>query len=149
MKTLFLMLLIFPQVSHGFTLTISNRSYGNPAFQSALDTLADTLQTQFNSAIASASHQSDFLTAMGNANAMSARSYLSPGVIPADRNFFMNFGGSFGLALGAGSSLSNGITFPQNQLPPIGISAKTGVSVGVSAKKFPSFFKHGWTWADS
>jgi hypothetical protein len=38
------------------------------------------------------------------------------------------------LALGSSSSVSNGISVPANQLPPIGVGAKTGVTVMVPAK---------------
>ncbi|MBC7397729.1 MAG: hypothetical protein H7333_09830 [Bdellovibrionales bacterium] len=122
-----------------FQLAITNRNFpgAGALIQTQLNQLADNIQTQFNQTIASASNQSDFLNAVGNANAFSARSFLAPGVVPANKTFFVNAGGSAAIALGNGASLSSGITFPKNQLPPIGVSAKAGFTVGVSGRMIP------------
>ena len=124
----FLLLLLIPAVSNAFTLTINNRAYpgGGGAIQAQLDALADAIQSQFNTSIASANNQSEFLTQAGNANAMSSRSFLSPGALTRTDQYLFGFGGSMALALGSGASLSNGISLPQNQLPPLGVGAKTG-----------------------
>ncbi len=120
--------------SHGFTLTIGDRTYSNPAFKPALDAMADSIETEFNSSIASADNQKIFLGAQGNANAVSTRSFLSPGVMPADSKIDVSFGGSMAVALGQGASLSDGIKTASNQLPPVGVGAKTGLSVGASGR---------------
>ena len=132
----FLLLLLIPAVSNAFTLTINNRAYpgGGGAIQAQLDALADAIQSQFNTSIASANNQSEFLTQAGNANAMSSRSFLSPGALTRTDQYLFGFGGSMALALGSGASLSNGISLPQNQLPPLGVGAKTGFTLGIPAK---------------
>jgi len=118
-------------------LTISNRVVTAPGDATLLNGLADALESQFNSNIASVGSQEAFLSQVGNANAVSTRSFLSPGVLPADQTFFLNYGVAGGLSLGEGASLSQGITTPSNQLPPIGVSGKSGLSLGISAKKLP------------
>lgn len=140
MKTnlfLFLLMLGSGSVSaYGFTLDITNRAYpnGGAGIQAALDTLADSIESSFNNSIASASNQDSFLQAVGNANAGSSRSFLAPGVQTSSDKFLLGFGGSMALALGSGSSVSSGISVPANQLPPIGVGAKTGVTVMIPAK---------------
>ena len=137
MKTnlfLFLLMLGSGSVSaYGFTLNITNRTYPGGG-QAALDALADALESSFNNSIASASNQGSFLQAVGNANAGSSRSFLAPGVQTSSDKFLLGFGGSMALALGSGSSVSSGISVPANQLPPIGVGAKTGVTVMIPAK---------------
>ena len=131
--------IFFSQQAHSFQLAITNRQFpgAGALIQTQLNQLADNIQNQFNQSIASASNQTNFLNAVGNANAFSARSYLSPGVVPATNNFFANIGASAALATGEGASLSKGITFPQNQLPGIGVGAKTGLTFGVGGKTLP------------
>ena len=129
----------FSQQAHSFQLAIVNRQFSGAGtlIQPQLNQLADNLQNQFNQTIASANNQSNFLNAVGNANAFSARSYIAPGVIPATNTFFTNFGASVALATGEGASLSKGISFAQNQLPAIGVGAKTGITFGVGGKLIP------------
>jgi hypothetical protein len=92
------------------------------------------MESQFNNSIASSSNQENFLEAVGNANAGSARSFLAPGVQTGSDKILLGVGGSMALALGTGASLSNGISLPSSQLPPIGVGAKTGFSVLVPAR---------------
>ena len=139
MKNWVLLSLFISGSAHAFQLTIQDRTYLNPALTATLDSMANAMETQFNTTIASVSNQSSFLGAIGNANAASSRSYLSPGVVPANRDFFVSLGGSGAFALGSGATISGGLQFPQNQLPPIGVGAKTGLTVGVTGRYFPSF----------
>ncbi len=124
------------QNATAFELSITNRQYpgAGALIQTQLNQLADNIENQFNQTIASAGNQSNFLTAVGNANAFAARSYISPGVLPANNNFFANFGVSGAVGVGEGASISNGIAFPSNQLPPIGVGAKVGITFGVTGK---------------
>ncbi len=122
--------------SYAFTLDITNRAYpnGGAGIQAALDSLADSLESSFNTSIASSANQESFLEAVGNANAGSARSYLAPGVQTSSDKILLGLGGSMALALGSSSSISSGISVPANQLPPIGVGAKTGVTVMIPAR---------------
>ena len=124
----------FPEKANSFTLTISNRQYSGlgVALQSTLDAQADAIQTQFNNSIASKANTDQFLVSMGNANAGSSRSYLSPGVITSNSNIAVSLSGGIALAVGNGASLSNGIKTSSNTLPPVGVGAKSAVSVGIS-----------------
>ena len=123
-------------MASAFTLDITNRAYpnGGAGIQAALDALADSLESTFNTSIASSANQESFLEAVGNANAGSSRSFLAPGVQTSSDKILLGLGGSMALALGSGSSLSSGISVPANQLPPIGVGAKTGVTVMIPAK---------------
>ena len=87
MKNWILLSLLVSGPAHAFQLTIKDRTYLNPALTATLDAMADAMETQFNTTIASVSNQSSFLGAVGNANAASSRSFLSPGVVPANRDF--------------------------------------------------------------
>ena len=122
--------------TYAFTLTISNRQYpgAGAAIQTQLDALANNMENQFNNSIASQTNTDAFLNSMGNANADSGRGYLSPGVIVDSRSIAVSVSGGLALALGNGASLSNGVSTPANQLPPVGVAAKTGISVGIPAK---------------
>jgi hypothetical protein len=120
-----------------FKLTISNRVVTAPGDATLLNSLADSLENQFNSNLASVGSQEGFLREVGNANAISGRSFLGSGLMAANRDFFFSYGFSGGLSLGESASLSSGISTPANSLPPVGLSAKGGFTVGVSAKKFP------------
>lgn len=122
--------------ARAFSLAITNRTYPN-GNQAAMDVLANQIQNTFNQTIASTNQQSDFLNSVGNANALAGRSFLSPGVIQADQNFSLNVGGSAALAIGDGASLSKGISFPSNELPPIGVGAKAGVTLGMPGRILP------------
>jgi hypothetical protein len=124
--------------AHGLTLSIGNRSYagGN---QAAFDALADSIENQFNSTIATGPSQAEFLTQVGNANAMSSRGYVSPGAISGKQRFFMSVSGSGAVALGEGAKFTTALNLPQNQIPNIGFSAKGGVSIGVGGSVIPKF----------
>ena len=128
--------------SQAFTLVISNPQYtgAGVAIKSQLDTLATGIQDTFNSSVASTNNQKNFLTSVSNANADAHSGYIAPGVIPANSRWFVNVGGSMSLALGSGSSLSSGIKFPSNQLPPIGVAAQTGITAGVSTRYIQPLF---------
>jgi hypothetical protein len=84
--------------------------------------------------IASTNNQKDFLSAVSNANADSHVGYTAPGVIPANGLAFFNAGMSLSLGLGPGASLSNGINFPKNEIPPIGVGVQTGFTLGMSGR---------------
>ncbi len=126
--------------SKAFQLAITNRVVTPPGDATLLNALADSLESQFNSSLASVGTQENFLRQVGNANAMSGRAFLSPGALIANRDFFFAYGFGSGLSLGEGASLSQGITTPPNQLPPVGLGAKGGFTFGVSGKKFPKLF---------
>ncbi len=133
---LWIQLCLMPHPASAFTLDITDRSYpnGGAGIQAALDTLADSLESSFNTSIASSANQESFLEAVGNANAGSSRSFLAPGVQTSSDKILLGLGGSMALALGSSSTVSNGISVPANQLPPIGVGAKTGVTVMIPAK---------------
>lgn len=122
--------------AEAFTLDITDRAYpnGGAGIQAALDALADSIESSFNTSIASSANQESFLEAVGNANAGSSRSFLAPGVQTSSDKILLGLGGSMALALGSSSTLSSGISVPANQLPPIGVGAKTGVTVMIPAK---------------
>ena len=109
------------------TLDISNPQYfgWGVAAQAALDATAISLENQFNSTVA-ASESAGFLTQVGNANAMSTRSVLSPGVSEASYKFSGSFNLSGGLA--GGMSVNN----QSNSLPPVGVAAQSGITLGAN-----------------
>ncbi len=117
----------------GFTMTISNATYLNGGTAIVLDPLAAAIATQFNDSIAGQVQVSNFLEELGNANVGSSRSFLSPGVVD-QASYLVALSGSMALALGSGASLSGGYQPKSNELPPIGVGAKNGVTVGVSGK---------------
>jgi hypothetical protein len=132
----FLVFGVIPVSAHAFTLTITNRAYpgAGAGLQAAIDALADSMEASFNTSIASASNQESFLESVGNANSGSSRSFLAPGVQTSSEKILIGVGGSMALALGSGSDLSSGISTPSNQLPPVGVGAKTGITLMVPAR---------------
>ena len=128
------------QGAQALHLNITNRNYINPVFQPQADASSDAMETQFNNLISSPAQIQDFLGALGAANATSGRSILSPGV-SLQSNLLVAFSASGALGLGSGASLSNGISIPTNSLPPIGVGAKTGLTVAASGKVIRSPFR--------
>lgn len=132
--------LAWSEPASALRLTIGNRTYANPAFQAQADSAADAMEDQFNSTIGASSQVEDFLGAVGAANATSGRSLLSPGV-HQQSNLMVSFGATGALGLGAGASLSNGLSIPSNRLPPIGVGARTALTVAVSGRTLRSPFR--------
>ena len=126
-----------PLPSSALTLSIENRAYPNGGNQSAFDALADAIETQFNSVIASGPNQEEFLTQVGNANAMSSRGYIAPGATSGASKFYMSAAASGAVAVGEGAKFSSSMSLAQNQLPAVGLSAKAGISLGVGGAHVP------------
>jgi hypothetical protein len=109
------------------TLTIKNPQYSNwgVAAQALLETTASDLENQFNDTLLTA-ESSEFLSQIGNANALATRSILSPGVTASGTKM----AGSFQLnwALSGGLKVSSN----SNSLPPVGVAAQSGITLGAN-----------------
>jgi hypothetical protein len=140
MRLLWILLLLSggmrPETCFSLTLSIANRAYpgGNPA---AFNTLADAIETQFNSVIASGPNQAEFLTQVGNANAMSSRGFIAPGAMSGSSKFYVSAAASGAVAVAEGARFTSNLNLSENRLPAIGLSAKAGISMGVSGARVP------------
>jgi hypothetical protein len=108
------------------SLDITNRQYLDPAIQATLDTVADTLENNFNTLFTSTG-STEFLTEMGNANAGATRSIMVPGTSENAR-----YTASFGLngALSGGTA----VTAAANTLPGVGLAAHGGISLSANGE---------------
>ncbi len=132
-------LLFLDLPAYGFGLTLGTPTYsgaasGNATYQAQLNALSNSIINQFNTVIAPESNQSRFLGAIGNANADSTRSYLSPGVITESTQVAVSASGSLALSQGSGSASLSNRALPANSLPPYGLGAKTGITLGISGR---------------
>ncbi len=127
---LFLAFLVGGAGAEAFQMSLSNISDSTGGNATAA---ANLIVNQFNNSIASTSNTKSFLGAVSNSSAMAGRSYLAQGA-DDHNNFSVALGGSLALALGEGGSLSSGIRFPANQLPPIGVGAQSGVTLGIPGR---------------
>ncbi len=125
--TSFLILLFTQESDASITLSIQNPQYSNwgVAAQAVLVSTAVDLENQFNDTLMTAD-KAEFLTQIGNANALSTRSMLSPGVTDAETKIT----GSFSLS----GALSGGINVnsTSNSLPPVGVAAQSGITLGAN-----------------
>lgn len=109
------------------TLSIKNPQYSNwgVAAQIALEATASALEVQFNDTLATADSE-QFLTQVGNANAMATRSILSPGTAEPSNRFGASFNVNWAVAGGMNVNPN------ANSLPPVGVAAQSGFTVGAN-----------------
>jgi hypothetical protein len=114
-----------------YQLNITNRQYLNGGVSGVLDPVADSLEAQFNTAMA-ASDNMAFLSNVGNANAGSTRSFLAPGSTDPSK---FSFGFGVSGALSGGTSTST----KANSLPAVGAAAQSGITIGANGDAISVF----------
>ena len=109
------------------TLSIKNPQYSNwgVVAQAALDLTASALETQFNDTLVTADSE-QFLTQVGNANAMATRSLMAPGTAETGNRFGASFNINWAVAGGMNVNSNS------NSLPPVGVAAQSGFTVGAN-----------------
>lgn len=118
---------LFSAIAHAnYTLKIVNRQYPNGGNPAVLDPVADSLENQFNTTMAS-SNNVGFVTQVGNANAGSVRSATDPGVTSNAR---YSISAGVGGAIAGGTKVSTGA----NSLPPVGVAAQSSISIGANGE---------------